>query len=78
MFQIPDFYKSENITLGYAMTAIRQLGHGDVLEGMKRMDNLWALHIADELGDDDEFFYNWEYEVNAYNKVYAEMNKVFK
>ena len=40
------------------------------------MNRVWEEHCAS--GDeDDEFYDNYEYEANAYNVVFANMNKLF-
>jgi hypothetical protein len=58
---------------------MKSRGNGDLLEGLKAMDRMWAEYVAlpgDEQ-DDDLFFADWCYEVNAYNVVVEEMRPLF-
>jgi hypothetical protein len=50
---------------------------GDLLKGMKWMDQLWSDYCASDDQDDDEFFYAWSYELSAYNIVYEGMSELF-
>jgi len=75
MFRIPSFYQ-ENVTFDNAWKTITNFGRGDALEGMEAMNRIWEEHCASE-DDDDTFFENWSYEANAYNVVFANMNKLF-
>ena len=78
MFHIPHFYQ-ENFDFDFAVQIIKGRANGDLLEGMKSMNKLWEEYIAlpgDEQ-DDDEFYSNWCYEVNAYNVVFENMSKLF-
>jgi hypothetical protein len=75
MFRIPSFYK-ETVDFKTAWNTITNFGRGDALEGMNAMNRVWEEHCAS--GDeDDEFFENYEYEVNAYNAVFTNMGKLF-
>jgi|TARA_R110002072_G_scaffold78658_2_gene182160 hypothetical protein len=76
MFRIPSFHQEE-VELSQAWQTMSGHGRGDCLEGMKSMDRIWAEHCATPDADDDDFFSNWCYEVNAYNKVHADMSKLF-
>ena len=51
-------------------------GRGDTLEGMNAMQRCWEEHCASG-EEDDEFFENYEYEVNAYNAVFSNMQPMF-
>ena len=53
--------------------------HGDMLKGMEHINDCWNRHAEGNsiYEDDDEFFAAWEYEVNAYNVVYATMKPLF-
>lgn len=75
MFRIPSFYK-ETVDFQTAWNTITNFGRGDALEGMNAMNRVWEEHCASE-DDDDTFFENWSYEANAYNVVFANMNKLF-
>ena len=75
MFRIPSFYESTP-SFEDAWNTITNFGRGDALEGMNAMNRVWEEHCAS--GDeDDTFFDNYEYEANAYNVVFANMNKLF-
>jgi hypothetical protein len=75
MFRIPSFYK-ETVDFKTAWNTITNFGRGDALEGMNAMNRVWEEHCAS--GDeDDEFFENYEYEVNAYNAVFSNMQPMF-
>ena len=43
---------------------------------MNAMNRVWEEHCASG-EEDDTFFENYEYEVNAYNAVFSNMNKLF-
>lgn len=78
MFRIPSFYQMPEMTWDEAVNIINRLNiKGDLLSGMQYMDNVWAEYIASEDQDDDEFFDNWIYEVNAFNVVFEGMSKLF-
>jgi hypothetical protein len=75
MFRIPSFYK-ETVDFKTAWNTITNFGRGDALEGMNAMNRVWEEHCASG-NEDDEFFENYEYEVNAYNVVFSNMGKLF-
>jgi hypothetical protein len=78
MFRIPEFYEME-MSFEDAARTISNKAKGDLLEGMKWMDQLWSDYVSlpgDEQ-DDDMFYDNWCYELNAYNVVYEGMSKLF-
>lgn len=79
MFRIPHFYQEDNLDFNVAADCIIRFGGGDLLTGMKKMDQLWSdyVNLPGEEQDDDEFFGSWCYEVNAYNVVYEGMAKLF-
>ena len=76
MFRIPIFYK-ETPTFAEATNVITRHGTGDLLGGMKSMVKIWNDHCELHTEDDDEFFENWCYEVNAYNVVHKGMSQLF-
>ena len=75
MFRIPSFYVTEP-TFQEAKTTMTNHGRGDFLEGMYAMDRVWEEHCASG-NDDDDFYDNWQYEINAYNKVFETMKPHF-
>lgn len=80
MFRIPEFY-IDAPTYADAVKLITNRGSGDLLAGMEGMDRLWKEYCAGELADvyacDDDFFYHWQYETNAYNTVFENMSRLF-
>ena len=75
MFNIPNFYEDE-VSFQEGWNAMKAHGRGDTLEGMNAMQRCWEEHCAS--GDEaDEFFENYEYEVNAYNAVFSNMQPMF-
>lgn len=77
MFRIPNFFEM-TMTFDEAWNTMTRFGRGDCLEGMEAMNRVWEEYIASDDQDDDEFFSNWCYEVNAYNVVFEGMGKLFK
>jgi hypothetical protein len=76
MFLIPDYY-CEDLTFEYSCEIMKRRAGGDLLKGLQDMDRIWADYIASDDQDDDEFFENWVWEVNAYNKVVENMRPLF-
>jgi len=76
MFRIPDFYQMD-----MTYETAKAVFNGDVLTGMERINEHWDRYASgqsdDMYEDDDAFFENWIYEVNAYNKVYSTMKPLF-
>jgi len=77
MFRIPSYNEME-LTFDEAVSIIKNRANGDLLKGMQSMDELWKDYISSDDQNDEEFFDNWQYEVNAYNKVFADMSKLFE
>jgi len=77
MFRIPSYNEME-LTFDEAVSIIKSRANGDLLKGMQSMDQLWKDYISSDDQNDEEFFDNWQYEVNAYNKVFADMSKLFE
>lgn len=77
MFRIPNFYEMPNMTFDQAKAVFA----GDMLKGMEQLNEHWDRYCAGEANDmyedDDDFFDTWQYEVNAYNVVYATMKPLF-
>jgi len=78
MFRIPSFYQ-ETVDFTSAWNTITNFGRGDALEGMNAMNRVWEEHASgsDRFEEDDDFFEWYEAEVNAYNVVFSNMNKLF-
>ena len=79
MFRIPYFYEMKEMSFDEAWKIMQSRGQGDCLEGMKSMDRLWSefVNMSHEEQDENNFFDNWMYEVNAYNVVFKNMSKLF-
>ena len=78
MFRIPSFYQ-ETVDFTSAWNTITNFGRGDALEGMNAMNRVWEEHASgsDRFEEDDDFYEWYEAEVNAYNAVFSNMNKLF-
>ena len=78
MFRIPSFYQ-ETVDFTSAWNTITNFGRGDALEGMNAMNRVWEEHASgsDRFEEDDDFYEWYEAEVNAYNVVFSNMNKLF-
>ena len=66
-----------NVTFDDACRTIKNFGNGSMLEGMEAMNLAWEEHCKSDAEDDDAFFEHFEYEVNAFNKVFSEMKPLF-
>lgn len=83
MFRIPHFYE-ENFCFDDAVAIMKGHGRGDLLEGMQAMDRVWEEYLASQgketarFEDDDAFYENYCYEVNAYNVVFENMKPLFQ
>jgi hypothetical protein len=64
-----------------AAEIIKHRGNGNLLKGMQSMQQLWndycMTDLSDMYEDDDEFYDEYEYEMNAYNVVHENMSKLF-
>lgn len=77
MFYIDDFYRAETVSLESAIQLITSYGQkSSLLENMQYMRD--RLTILADMEDEDEFFDNWYYEINAFNKVFSEFQVMFK
>ena len=78
MFRIPNFNQIPEMTFEEAEKIIKRLGvkSQTMLDGLEFMDDLWEEHCFNE-DDDDEFYDNWIYEVNAFNVVFKKMQPLF-
>jgi len=88
MFIIPSFYKVE-MSFEEACKIIESGNSLTLLDGMKRVDDMWEMFIKEErdfdaglvdektYGDEDDFFDHWCYEVSAYNIIKENMSKLF-
>ena len=81
MFRIPSANKME-MTFDQAKSLITNWGSGDLLRGMELVNTTWndfaTGKLDDSFADDIEFYDAYEYEMNAYNKVFETMAPLFK
>lgn len=80
MFYIDDFNRNEEMSFEEARRIV--VGHrndADLLGAMKKLEARIEEEQAhaDEYDQMDEFYYNWSYEINAFNKVFSDMSKLF-
>lgn len=82
MFNIPEAYVDAP-EFKDAAKMITDRGRGDLLEGLKSIERCYEEYVASTHSDDplfdsdDEFYYTWSYELNAYNVVYKNMSRLF-
>lgn len=76
MFRIPNFFEME-LSFEDSKGIISNFGSGDLLKGMELMNSAWEDHCNSGSEDDDEFFEPYQYEVNAYNKVFSTFQPLF-
>ena len=79
MFRIPTNYKME-MSFEDATKTLKNFSSNGLLESMELMNNIWDDYANGKLvyEDDQEFFDAYEYETNAYNKVFETMSPLFK
>jgi hypothetical protein len=79
-FNLPEMYVNE-MSFEKSAEIIKHYGYGDLLKGMELMQKLWVDYcttdMSDDYYDDDEFYENYEYQMNAYNVVHENMSKLF-
>lgn len=81
MFYIDDINRDKEMTLEQAKRIV--MGRARDLNLLEAIQDLEALllserDVADVENEIDEFYYNWSYEINAYNKVFGDMAKLFE
>ena len=78
MFRIPTNYKME-MSFEDATKTLKNFSSNGLLESMELMNNIWDDYANGKLlfEDDQEFFDAYEYETNAYNKVFENMKPLF-
>lgn len=81
MFYIDAINRDKEMTLEQAKRII--MGRNKDLNLFEAIQDLEALlrserEVADVEDEIDEFYYNWSYEINAYNKVFGDMAKLFE
>ena len=80
MFYIDPFNRDEEMSFQEAVRIVESRNRNvGLLDNMKNLENL-LLEVRHEycMNDEiDEFYYNWHYEINAFNKVFSDMSKLF-
>ena len=80
MFRIPDYYK-DTPTFEDAVRTVKYQGNGDLLAGMQAIEERWNEYASGKMDmiyrNDDDFYDNWCYEVNAFNVVFETMRPLF-
>ena len=80
MFYIDSWVKDETISFDEARRIVTCYSNTrDLLDAMKTLEArlLEERNRADEDDCISEFYYDWSYELNAFNKVFSEMSKLF-
>lgn len=80
MFNIPDIHRI-NLSFTDAEHIMSSQGENGVtiIDAMHNLIDEWNQHCdgADFFSDDDEFFEFFQYEANAFNVLYTEMQHLF-
>ena len=80
MFYIDCFNRDEDMSFDEAVRIVKSKYHNDsLLESMENLEQL-LLEVRDVYDQNDnihEFYNNWHYEINAFNKVFNDMSKLF-
>lgn len=80
MFYIDPFNRDEEMSFQEAVRIVESRNRNvGLLDNMKNLENLLleVRHEYDMNDEIDEFYYNWHYEINAFNKVFSDMSKLF-
>lgn len=80
MFYIDPFNRDEEMSFQEAVRIVESRNRAvGLLDNMKNLENLLleVRHEYDMNDEIDEFYYNWHYEINAFNKVFSDMSKLF-
>ena len=77
MFRISNHHKLE-MSWDESVALIKGLGgHGDLLKGLEYVQQCWDDLVMSDVMDDDQFYSDYIYEVNAFNVVYEGMADLF-
>ena len=80
MFRIPDYYV-DTPSFEDAVRTVKYQGNGDLLAGMQAIEERWNEYASGKMDmiyrNDDDFYDNWCYEVNAFNVVFETMRPLF-
>ena len=80
MFYIDPFNRDEEMSFQEAVRIVESRNRDvGLLDNMKNLENLLleVRHEYDMNDEIDEFYDNWHYEINAFNKVFSDMSKLF-
>ena len=77
MFKISDYYKMD-MSWDDAVALMKNVGRGDLLKGLENIQQCWDDLVMSDDMDDDQFYSDYIYEVNAFNVVYEGMADLFR
>lgn len=82
MFYIDPFNRDrdEDMTFDEAVRIVNSKNRDqNLLENMKDLEALLTEVRDDHIlrDEEDEYYWNWHYEINAFNKVFEGMSKLF-
>ena len=80
MFYIDPFNRDEEMSFQEAVRIVESRNRNvGLLDNMKNIENLLleVRHEYDMNDEIDQFYDNWHYEINAFNKVFSDMSKLF-
>ena len=60
-----------------AVALMKNVGRGDLLKGLENIQQCWDDLVMSDDMDDDQFYSDYIYEVNAFNIVYEGMAELF-
>ena len=76
MFRISNYHKMD-MSWDAAVALIKNVGCGDLLKGLEYIQQCWDDLVMSDVMDDDQFYSDYIYEVNAFNVVYEGMADLF-
>lgn len=80
MFYIDAFNYDDSMSFEEAVNIVNSKNREqDLLENMKDLEArlIEVRNNYDECDEIEEFYYTWSYEINAFNKVFEDMSKLF-
>ena len=77
MFRISNYHKMD-MSWDDAVALMKNVGRGDLLKGLENIQQCWDDLVMSDDMDDDQFYSDYIYEVNAFNVVYEGMADLFR
>ena len=77
MFRISNYHKMD-MSCDDAVALMKNVGRGDLLKGLENIQQCWDDLVMSDDMDDDQFYSDYIYEVNAFNVVYEGMADLFR